>query len=285
MGKRYYWLKLKRDFFKRHDIQIIEGMPNGKDYILFYLKLLVESIDHEGQLRFNDTIPYSEQMLSTITNTNIDIVRNAMKIFTELHLVEILENQTIYMNEIKKMIGSESYWAERKRVQRGRESEREKIGQCPNDVQLLSSMSKQELDKEIDIDKEVVEVVVEVVEVVEENTATAISKIKQVYEDNIGLITQTVIEDINSFLDDGIEDELITEAIKEAVFNNVRNWSYARKIISDCLVNNIKTKEQFEARKIERQTKQKKPNGRDKPSYKNYPQRDYSQYENMFENV
>ena len=30
--KRYYWLKLKRDFFKRHDIRIIEEMPNGKDY-------------------------------------------------------------------------------------------------------------------------------------------------------------------------------------------------------------------------------------------------------------
>ena len=44
--KKYYWLKLKRDFFKRHDIRIIEEMPNGKDYILFYNKLLLESIDH-----------------------------------------------------------------------------------------------------------------------------------------------------------------------------------------------------------------------------------------------
>ena len=38
-NQKYYWLKLKRDFFKRHDIRIIEEMPNGKDYILFYLKL------------------------------------------------------------------------------------------------------------------------------------------------------------------------------------------------------------------------------------------------------
>lgn len=68
-SKTFYWLKLKRDFFKRHDIQIIESMPNGKDYILFYLKLLCESVDHEGNLRFSDQIPYNEQMLSTITNT------------------------------------------------------------------------------------------------------------------------------------------------------------------------------------------------------------------------
>ena len=56
MAERYYWLKLKRDFFKRHDIKIVEQMPNGKDYILFYLKLLCESVDHEGNLRFSDEI-------------------------------------------------------------------------------------------------------------------------------------------------------------------------------------------------------------------------------------
>ena len=95
--KKYYWLKLKRDFFKRHDIRIIEEMPNGKEYLLFYLKLLVESIDHEGALRFSDTIPYNEQMLSIITNTNVDIVRSAMKLLESLQLVEIKDDQTIYM--------------------------------------------------------------------------------------------------------------------------------------------------------------------------------------------
>lgn len=114
-SKKFYWLKLKRDFFKRHDIRIIEEMPNGKDYVLFYLKLLLESIDHEGSLRFSDTIPYNEQMLSVVTNTNVDIVRSAMKLFTELNLMEILDDQTIYMGEVQSMIGSETKWAEYKR--------------------------------------------------------------------------------------------------------------------------------------------------------------------------
>ena len=86
MSKKYYWLKLDRNFFKRHDIRIIEDMPNGKEYVLFFMKLLVESIDHEGSLRFNDLIPYNDQMLSTITNTNIDIVRSAIKLFQLLSL-------------------------------------------------------------------------------------------------------------------------------------------------------------------------------------------------------
>ena len=106
MGSKYYWLKLKRDFFKRHDIRIVEGMPNGKEYILFYLKLLCESVDHDGTLRFSDEVPYNEDMLSIITNTNVDIVLSAVKIFTELRMMEILDDGTIFMREVDGMIGS-----------------------------------------------------------------------------------------------------------------------------------------------------------------------------------
>ena len=118
---KLYWLKLKRDFFKRHDIRVIEAMPNGKDYVLFYLKLLVESVDHEGELRFSNTIPYNEEMLAAITATNVDIVRAAMKLFVSLELVEIYDDMTIYMREIEKLTGSETKWAEKKRLYRAKE--------------------------------------------------------------------------------------------------------------------------------------------------------------------
>ena len=136
---KFYWLKLKRDFFKRHDIRIIEEMPNGKDYILFYLKLLLESVDHEGSLRFSDTIPYNEQMLSVVTNTNIDIVRSAMKLFLDLNMMSIYDDQTIYMNEVDKLIGSETRWAEKKRLQRAKE----------DNVPQLSSNCPTEKEEEI----------------------------------------------------------------------------------------------------------------------------------------
>lgn len=142
--KKYYWLKLKRDFFKRHDIRIIESMPNGKDYILFYLKLLLESIDHEGTLRFSDAVPYNENMLSVVTNTNIDIVRAAMKMFLELNMMEIFDDQTIYMTEVEKLIGSESASAARMRRHRYREL----VSHCDGDV----TKSDAEIDKEKEID-------------------------------------------------------------------------------------------------------------------------------------
>ena len=152
-NKKYYWLKLKRDFFKRHDVRIIEEMPNGKDYVLFYLKLLLESIDHEGELRFSETIPYNEQMLAVITNTNIEIVKEAMKIFTDLKMVEVYDDKTIYMNEVQKLIGSETAAAERKRKSRQMQkvpTECDNVQTECDNVQKCHTEIEKEKEKEID---------------------------------------------------------------------------------------------------------------------------------------
>ena len=154
---KFYWLKLKRDFFKRHDIRIIEEMPNGKDYILFYLKLLCESVDHEGKLRFSESIPYSDVMLSTITYTNIDIVRSAIKAFTNLDMMEIMDDGTIFMTEVEKMIGASvqdehTRESTRLRVQAYRERQK----QAKLEVERYSNVTRNgELDIEKEIDKEI----------------------------------------------------------------------------------------------------------------------------------
>lgn len=145
-SKKYYWLKLHKDFFKRHDIKIIESMPNGKDYVLFYLKLICESVDHCGNLRFNDQIPYNEQMLSTITNTNIDIVRSAITVFTKLEMMEVLDDGTYFMSKVAEMIGNETEWAKKKRDYRLKKSEEDNV--------LAMSDKRLEIEKEIEIDTE-----------------------------------------------------------------------------------------------------------------------------------
>lgn len=154
--KKYYWLKLKRDFFKRHDIQIIEDMPNGKDYILFYLKLLCESVDHDGHLRFNDEIPYNEQMLATITRTNVDIVRAAVKVFESLKMLEVFDDGTYFMNEVQKMLGCETYWAQKKREQKARAAlEIKTVGKTLDCVGFFPTSPSKSIEKEQDIDIEI----------------------------------------------------------------------------------------------------------------------------------
>ena len=153
--KKYYWLKLKEDFFKRHDIQIIEGLPNGKDILIFYLKLLCESLDHDGCLRFSDNVPYTEKMLSTITCTDEEITHKAIEILCELQMMEILDDGTIHMTKMHDMTGSESFWAEKKRQQRQSEDNvqtmsknvQSKSSSCPK----CPSKRLENRDKRIDI--------------------------------------------------------------------------------------------------------------------------------------
>lgn len=154
---RYYWLKLKRDFFKRHDITILEAFPNGKEVLLLYIKLLCESVDHDGRLRFSDEIPYTAPMLAAVTRTNPEIVESAMEIFRELGLLEVLEDGTIYMTKVTDMVGSETADAKKKREQRERSKDKQgtEEGHCPDIVPTLSDRDKsiEFRDKSIDSNK------------------------------------------------------------------------------------------------------------------------------------
>lgn len=158
--KRFYWLKLDKNFFKRHDIRIVESMPNGKDYVLFYLKLLCESTSHEGYLRFSETVPYNEDMLATITNTNVDVVRSAIKVFTELKMMTFMDDGTLYLDQVEKMIGSETGAAIRKREYRETHTplltgNGTLSPNCPLEIDIEKEIEKdKELDIEIDIDNE-----------------------------------------------------------------------------------------------------------------------------------
>lgn len=150
--KKYYWLKLKRDFFKRHDIKIIESMDNGKDYVLFYLKLLLESVDHNGELRFSETVPYNDKMLATITDTNIDIVRSAVKIFSELGMMERFDDGTLYMEQVNTMLGYETSDAIRMREMR--EKKAKLLIAHGDSEQCSESFENRSPEKEIELDIE-----------------------------------------------------------------------------------------------------------------------------------
>lgn len=121
-NKRFYWLKLKKDFFQQHQIKVLKSLPNGRLYALIYLELLAESTSHNGELRYSEMLPYDIVTLSSVIDEDKDNVEKAVETLERLELVEILEDQTIYMREITKLIGSETGGAQRKREYR------EKVG-------------------------------------------------------------------------------------------------------------------------------------------------------------
>ena len=120
---KYWWLRLDRGFFKRHDTRIIASQENGEKYVNFYLKMMCESVDHGGRLRFSEALPYDDKMIAAATETDIDIVRSASMILNELGLMEKLDDGTIYMPKAEEMTGSVTDWAEKKQKYREKKKE------------------------------------------------------------------------------------------------------------------------------------------------------------------
>lgn len=153
---KYYWLKLKRDFFKRHDIHILNGMEYGREVVLFYIKLMLESIDHEGELRFSERLPYSNSMLANLTDTPESIVDTSMEVLQDFKLIEIDENGTIILPKVMEMIGFETDWAKKKREYRDKkgqseDNERTDRGQEADNVLPMSDKSIEIRDKRLEI--------------------------------------------------------------------------------------------------------------------------------------
>ena len=64
--KKYFWLKLPRNFFDKHYVKMLMAKENGVNLTLFYIRLLTESIDHEGKLRYSESTPYNNNSLAEI---------------------------------------------------------------------------------------------------------------------------------------------------------------------------------------------------------------------------
>lgn len=151
MSKKYYWLKLKNDFFEDDTIQFIEEQENGYKYVNFYLKLCLKSLKSDGtliRLVGETLIPYDVKSLAKLTNTDVDIVRVAMDLFKKIGLIKVYDSGEIYLTQIKEMIGSETEKAQIMRKTRARKS----IG---NNVTRMLPECYTEIEKEKDIDIEI----------------------------------------------------------------------------------------------------------------------------------
>ena len=159
--KKYYWLKLPRNFFGKHYIKILRAKENGELLVLFYMWMLTEAIDHKGRLRYSEDIPYDEEMLAEASGFALHIVTQALQQFTKLQLVITESDGTLFMPKSIEMVGSESASAQRVREYRERKNSKEKkpetventesndnVTKCNADVQ--KSNIEKELEKELE---------------------------------------------------------------------------------------------------------------------------------------
>jgi predicted phage replisome organizer len=119
--KKYYYLKLKENYFERDNVKILESMENGYIYSNIIMKLYLKSLKYNGKLMMTDRIPYDPskiQILSNVLNHDIAHVKEAINNAVKLDIIEILDTGEMFMIDIQNFIGLSSNEADRKREYR-----------------------------------------------------------------------------------------------------------------------------------------------------------------------
>lgn len=139
-NKKYYYLKLKEDFFDSEEMKVLESMKNGIEYQNVYLKMCLLSLKSDGALLFKNMLPYSLEMLSSVLRINIDTVKSAIETFQKIGLITITDTETIYMTDIQTLVGQSSTEAERIRRYRQNLSQKktEKLEETKEGVQMYN---------------------------------------------------------------------------------------------------------------------------------------------------
>lgn len=271
MSKRYYWLKLKEDFFEEDTIEWLEEQENGKEYCLFYLKMCLKSIKTEGILIRkvgNILVPYDEKHLAKITNTDFDTVVVAMELFKKIGLIQILEGGEIFIPGMDEMIGSETDKAKFMRNKRAKEKllqegnnvtdNSNKVTQGSNNVTDVLPNCYTELEKEKELNKDID---IELDSKIEDNqtneqTDNNLSDYSILYEKNIGLINQITAEWLME-ISQTIDFPLFKRGVEICTERGKISLGYLKGVIKRWIDNNITTYEQLKAYELQRKANQK----------------------------
>ena len=235
-NKKYYWLKLKDNFFTDKRIKKLRKIAGGDTYTIIYLKMQLLSLQDEGNLYFDNVENTFEEEIALQIDEDIEDVKITISYLIRNNLLQEIKENTYELLETKTCIGSETRNAESMRKLRQKRNK---------EVTLLQDVTNCYTEKEIEKEKEI-----------ELNTEKEIIKeIIKCYEENIGLITPAVAEMLFSYED--INKELIIYAIKKASVNNKRSMNYIQGILNNYIKKGIKTVLDAENEEQEYKNKQK----------------------------
>ena len=156
MAKRYYWLKLKDDFFRQKEIKKLRRIAGGDTFTIIYLKIQLLSLKDNGKLFYEGIEDNFAEELALEIDEDVDNVQVTLNYLIRHGLLEEVKQDEYVLPQTMSAIGSESASAERVRKNRAKT----KLLQCNNNVQNCYTEQEQrkEQRKEQQLEKEYFEI-------------------------------------------------------------------------------------------------------------------------------
>ena len=271
MAKKFFWLKLKDDFFKQREIKKLRKIAGGDTYTIIYLKMQLLSVKNEGKIFYEGTENNLAEQLELEIDEEVENIEITLSYLKNNNLIEITNENEYFLPKACESIGKETDSAERMR--RLREKKASQCYELPsqNDSDVTKSDTEKEKEKELNKEKD----------------NSSVGELFKFYDNNIQPLTEYITDKINLFLDDGIDDELMLRYFQIAVERKKCNWAYIQAIAQNNLSDGIKTVSQYE--ESERQFKEKqiiKINTNKVEQVNNFKQREYEkdEFEQFYSN-
>ena len=151
-GKRYYWLKLKDDFFSSKRIKKLRNMAGGDTYTIIYLKMQLLALKTEGVITWSGLEDNFAEELALDLDEKPNDVEMTLMFLLKTGLIETSDNQHFFLPYVLENTGSEG--ASAKRMRDFRERQSSQCGTLPSQCDKQVTQAKRLSDGEKEIEKE-----------------------------------------------------------------------------------------------------------------------------------
>ena len=157
MAKKFYWLKLPKDFFKDKWIKKLRRLPGGSDYTVIYMKMLLLTVDTDGVFNYEGIEDNFWSEIAFEIDEDKDAVAVTCQFLERAGLLVVSDDGSeINFPAVGMMTGSESDSAER--VRRFRERKALQCNAepllCNGDVTECNTEKEKELELERELERE-----------------------------------------------------------------------------------------------------------------------------------
>lgn len=209
LNKKYFWFKLKEDFFQSKEIKMIRKLPSGADILIVLLKLQLKSLSTNGIIEIDGLCDSIEDEISVIIDEDINLIKLSLAALRRFDLISLVDTKDIKMLLHNELVGSETASTIRSRKSRELSKKEEKA--------LLSNTNATNCNTDIEID---------------------IEKEKELYIENRNSILDKTL--LNKFINEvinitGNSLNSVEKAIKKSEVVNIPNMTMIK-----CLENIVK---------------------------------------------
>ena len=246
-NKIYFWLKVDKKFFDNLFIKRLKNVPGGYTMIVIYIRLMLESLESDCILYYEGYFETLKEELALKLDVSEDEIDMTMAYFTKCGLIQFDGENNAKMEQAEALVQQETNQAAYMRQYRKAQKEKqENLTMSSENLTLLNSC-KTEIEKEIDIKKDINIDIKKEVEVDNKKTsATADNQsdfnIFDYYQNRIGVLDGFQMEKLQGYINiDGLEITLVKRAIDRAADNSKRSFGYINAILKKWAQNGIKT--------------------------------------------